>query len=158
MRRGGTVRFVALLLVLFIAVPIAELYVFVQAAHAMGFFTALAVLVLVSIVGAALVRREGLGVLRRLQATMGRGELPAREMVDGVLVLFAGVLLVVPGFVTDAIGLLLLLPPVRAGARFLVLRRFRHTNVMPGGVTIVDVTEVRQKPRDGGRGELGGPR
>lgn len=71
-------------------------------------------LILVSVAGAWLVKREGLGVLRRAQEHVRNGQVPGQELVDGVLILFAGALLLTPGFLTDLIGILLLVPPVRA--------------------------------------------
>lgn len=120
----------ALLFVLFLVVPFAELYVILQVAHAIGGINTIAVLVVVSMVGAALVKREGLGVLRRAQQRMDAGQVPGRELVDGVLVLFAGALLLTPGFLTDCVGVLLLLPPVRAGMRAAAIRRLRNRVVI----------------------------
>ena len=115
-----------LLLLAFLVVPIVELAVIVQVSGSLGLLPTLALLVAVSVAGAWLVKREGLGVWRRLQATLGRGDLPADDLVDGLCVLFAGALLLTPGFVTDALGLVLLVPPSRAVVRGLLLRRFRR--------------------------------
>jgi UPF0716 protein FxsA len=127
----------AFVVLVFVIAPICELYVFVQVAHALGFFTALAALIGVSIVGGAIVRREGWGIVKRVQSSVGRGELPATDVIDGFLVLAAGVLIMVPGFVTDALGFLLLVPPIRALVRFAVTGRFRRQTLIvrsrPGG-------------------------
>ena len=112
----------AVLALLFVVLPFIELYVIVQVAHVMGVLPTLAILLLVSIGGAWLVKREGFSVIRRAQARMNEGRVPGRELVDGMLILFAGVLLLTPGFITDAVGILLLLPPVRAAVRFAALR------------------------------------
>ena len=112
----------AVLVVLFIAVHFAELFVIIQVAHVLGVLNTLGLLVLVSIVGGWLVKREGLGVLRRAQARMNAGQVPGREMVDGVLILFAGALMLTPGFLTDCVGILLLLPPIRFAVRAAALR------------------------------------
>lgn len=114
------------LAVLFLLVPIAELAVIVTVAGQVGVIETLALLVLVSVVGAWLVKREGLGVMRRLSETIGRGELPHRELVDGFLVLLAGVLFLTPGFLTDLVAILLLLPPVRAAVRAPATRALRR--------------------------------
>ncbi|MGQ0615642.1 MAG: FxsA family protein [Acidimicrobiia bacterium] len=105
------------LAVLFLLVPIAELAVIVTVAGQVGVIETLGLLVLVSVAGAWLVKREGLGVMRRLSETIGRGEIPHRELVDGFLVLLAGVFFLTPGFLTDLVAILLLLPPVRAAVR-----------------------------------------
>ena len=112
----------AVLALLFVALPFVELYVIVQVSHVFGVLPTLAILLLVSVGGAWLVKREGFSVIRRAQARMNEGRVPGRELVDGMLILFAGVLLLTPGFITDAVGILLLLPPVRAAVRFAALR------------------------------------
>ena len=110
-----------LLAVLFLVLPIAELYVLVQVAGGIGFLNTIGLLVLVSVVGAWLCKREGLGLLRRIRLSLDRYELPGKELVDGALILFAGALLLTPGFLTDCLGILLLVPPTRAVARGVVL-------------------------------------
>lgn len=117
---------VALLFLLFLVVPFVELFVILQVGRAIGALNTIAVLVMVSIVGAWLVKREGLSVVRRAQERVRQGAVPATELVDGVLILFAGALLLTPGFVTDMVGVLLLLPPIRAALRVGVTRRLRR--------------------------------
>ena len=129
----------ALLAVLFVVVPFAELYVIVQVSHVFGLVPTLLVLFGVSFVGAWLVKREGLGVWRRARAKIDNAEVPGRELVDGVLILIGGALLLTPGFITDTIGLLLLLPPVRAAIRAGSTRRLRRR------AGIIDVREVRYR-------------
>lgn len=110
------------LALLFLVVPFAELFVLLQVGRAIGAFETIGLLVLVSIVGAWLVKREGIGVLRRAEERLRQGGVPGRELVDGVMILFAGALLLTPGFLTDILGILLLLPPVRATFRSSVVR------------------------------------
>lgn len=105
------------LVLLFIIVPIAELYVIIQVGHVLGVFNTLALLVVISFVGAWLMKREGLSTWRRAQRQIDSGSVPGRELVDGALIVLAGALLLAPGFLTDIVGLLLLLPPVRAAVR-----------------------------------------
>jgi UPF0716 protein FxsA len=109
-------------LLLIVLVVIAEVYVFLQVVHHLGVLAALALLLLISASGPWLVRRTGIGVWRRARGRLQDGELPGREMVDGVLLFAAGVLLTLPGFITGAAGALLLLPPVRALVRWLGAR------------------------------------
>ena len=113
-----------LLTVLFLVIPIVELWVIVAAAQTFGVAPTLVVLVAISVAGAYLCKWAGLGVLLRMQKTVRRGGVPTREVVDGFLVLLAGALLLVPGFVSDVMALALLLPPTRSVARRLVLRRY----------------------------------
>lgn len=117
---------VALLFLLFLAVPFVELYVIIQVGRSLGALNTIAVLVVVSMAGAWLVKREGLAVLRRAQERVHQGGVPGRELVDGVLILLAGALLLTPGFVTDLVAILLLLPPVRAGLRGVVVHQLRR--------------------------------
>lgn len=122
------------LFVLFIVVPIAEVAAFVAVADAIGALPAIGWIVLVSVAGAWLVKREGLQALRRANEKVAAGELPTRELVNGVLILFAGALLLTPGFVTDLVGLLLLLPPTRALLAIPLTRRFQAGPIMAGSV------------------------
>lgn len=112
------------LLVIFIVVPLLELYVLVQVAQAIGALPALVFLAVVSIAGAALVKRQGLTVLRRIRGELDQHRMPTEHLADGALLLGAGALLTVPGFVTDAVGLVLLLPPVRRAVASVLRRRW----------------------------------
>ena len=112
----------ALMVVLFIA----ELWVMVQVASAIGVLDTVGLLVLMPIIGIWLVKRAGLAVFRRLHTTLEAGGVPHKEMLDGFLLLLAGVLLIIPGFITDAAALLLLVPPVRILVRSMLLRSFRQ--------------------------------
>ena len=114
------------LALLFLVVPIAELYVIVQVAQGIGIGETILVLVAMSFVGAWLAKQQGLAVLRRLQATVAQGKVPSREIVDGALILFAGALMITPGFLSDCLAILLLLPPFRAVVRAGILRRIRE--------------------------------
>jgi UPF0716 protein FxsA len=124
---------VLVLALLFLVVPIVELYVIIQVAQAIGVLDTLGLLILDSILGGWLMKREGLGVLRRLQAKLDSGELPSTELVDGFLILFGGALMLTPGFVTDLLGMALLLKPVRAIVRRVLARRFKTVVINRGG-------------------------
>jgi UPF0716 protein FxsA len=113
------------LLLLFVAVPAAELYVILQAAHAFGVFETIAALLVISAVGAWLCKREGWSTLARIQAALGEGRIPTKELQDGALILLAGALLLTPGFLGDVVGILLLFPPTRAVARTVLARLLR---------------------------------
>ena len=113
----------ALLVLVFLVVPIIELAVIIQVGQAVGVLNTIGLLLLVSFVGAWLVKREGLAVWRRFRRQVDEGVVPARELADGVMIIFAGALLMTPGFVTDLLGLSLLLPPVRAAIRATTLAR-----------------------------------
>ena len=161
-----------LLLLAFLVVPIVELYIFVQVAGAIGFAYTLFWIVAVSIIGAWLVKREGMGALRRANEKVARGEMPTDELVNGILILFAGALMLTPGFLTDAMGLLLVFPPSRALLRGTVRRRFAAGPIIigrpgagfgagprrpptSGSHQVWDVESWEDPPEDPGRPELG---
>jgi len=111
------------LFLVFLVMPIVELAVIIQVGQSIGVLNTIGLLLLVSIVGSWLVKREGAGVWRRFRSQMESGHVPGKEVADGVLIMLAGALLISPGFVTDCLGVLLLLPPVRAAIRARALRR-----------------------------------
>ena len=123
------------LLVLFIAVPIVEMFLLLQMGQWFGSVPAVAIVVISGVIGAWLTKTQGLRVIGRFQAAMGQGRLPAAEVLEGVMILVAGALLLTPGFLTDAAGYLLLIPPVRAWAgrrlRDYLMRQLRVAS--PGG-------------------------
>lgn len=125
-----------LLIVLFIVVPIAELYVIVQVGEAIGIWPTLALLLADALLGSFLLKHQGRGAWRRFNEALAQRRFPGKEVVDGLLIVIGGTLLLAPGFLTDIVGLLLLIPPTRAIVRS-ILRRFtigRFTVVgMPGG-------------------------
>lgn len=121
-----------ILLLLFVVLPIAEIFVFFQMADAVGFFSAVGWIILVSIVGVWLVKRQGLHAIRRANQKVAAGEVPAREMVNGILILGAGALMLFPGFLTDIAAILLLLPPVRAVFAAPLLKRFKAGPISMG--------------------------
>jgi UPF0716 protein FxsA len=133
------VQVLGILALLFLVVPFLELFVIIQVGRSIGPLNTIGLLVLVSVVGAWLVKREGLGVLRRAQRQMERGRVPGNELVDGVLILFAGALLLTPGFLSDCVGILLLFPPVRFALRGFARRRLAHR---------VQIYGVERRPYD----------
>jgi len=111
------------LVVLFIVLPIAELFIIIEVVgDSIGVLWTLALLAADSILGSLLLRAQGRTVWRRFQATMQSGRMPHREVQDGVLIIFGGALLITPGFLTDVLGLLLLIPPTRSVIRRFVMR------------------------------------
>jgi UPF0716 protein FxsA len=107
-----------LLLVLFIGLPIAEIYVIVQVGQAIGVLPTIALLLVDGILGTWIFRREGRRAWQALQEAIAAHRIPTREVTDGALVVVGGAFLLAPGFITDVVGLLCVLPPSRA-----VLRR-----------------------------------
>jgi UPF0716 protein FxsA len=114
----------AALVLLFVVLPIVEITVAIQVAHHIGGLNTVALLLLFSVAGMWLARLEGFSVVRRIQEQLVNRVVPTNELIEGALVFVGGVLLVVPGFVTDALGLLLLFPFSRHLARRGLKRRF----------------------------------
>jgi UPF0716 protein FxsA len=149
-----------LLILIFIVVPIAELAIIIQVGQAIGVWWTIALLIADSVLGSVLMRSQGRAVWRRFQEATAGGRVPAREVLDGVLVIFGGALLLTPGFISDILGLILLLPPSRALIRAVLVRRLAHrmfTTVTrsrpaaPGGYDVeghaVDLDRDRIEPR-----------
>ena len=114
-----------LALLLLVLWPVAELFVAIKVAEAIGVLLTVLLLIAGWPLGVWLLRAEGRGALRRLSAAVAAGRPPGREVLDGALVVVGGLLLIVPGFITDVVGLVLLLPPGRAAARLGIVRNFR---------------------------------
>ena len=127
----------AIFALLFIVLPLVELYVAVQVAHVIGALNTVGLLLLLSLSGVWLTKVAGFGVLTRIRKQLQAGNMPTNELIDGALVAAGGVLLIIPGFVTAAVGLLLLFPPTRVVARATAKRRFqgrvRYIGGPPGG-------------------------
>ncbi len=130
------------LLVLFIVVPLAELYVILVVADAIGAPLTILLLALDSIIGSLLLKSQGRAVWRRFNETLAAGRMPHREVLDGVMIIFGGAFLITPGFITDVVGILLLLPPTRFVMRRLLIR-------MLGGRVAIGVAGARRRGRSG---------
>jgi UPF0716 protein FxsA len=138
------------LVALFIVVPIVELYVILQVGQAIGVLPTVAILVADSILGSMLMRSQGRAAWRRFNEALAEGRPPAREVLDGVLVIFGGAFLLTPGFVTDLLGLVLLLPPTRAVVRRVLVRTLTRRVI----AVRVATSAYRHRP---GPGAAGGP-
>jgi UPF0716 protein FxsA len=141
------------LVLLFILVPIAELAVIIQVGQAIGVWWTIGLLIADSLLGSVLMRAQGRAAWRRFTASVQSGRVPAREVLDGALVLLGGALLLTPGFLSDVLGLLLLLPPTRAVVRRLLVRRF-------GQRLVVSLsgrrTSSSREPSNGGTADVEG--
>jgi len=139
-----------LLILLFIVVPVAELYVIIKVGELIGVWPTLALLLADALLGSWLLKHEGRGAWRRFNQALAERRFPGREVIDGALIIVGGTLLLTPGFLTDIVGVFLLLPPTRAITRRLLKRftigRFMVV-AMPGGGR----GPVGPPPRDGGR-------
>jgi len=106
-----------LLLILFVVVPLVELWLLTSLSQRIGLVETFAIVLLTGFIGAVVAKRQGLRTWWAIQQQMARGEAPGAMLIDGVMILVAGALLVTPGVLTDALGLALLIPLVRAGIR-----------------------------------------
>jgi UPF0716 protein FxsA len=142
-----------LLIAIFIVVPLVELYVIIRVGGAIGAGPVIFLLLLDSVIGAVLVRSQGRAAWIAFNRALAESRMPAKEVFDGVLIIFGGALLLTPGFLTDILGLILLIPPTRAIVRGMT-RRFVTTRFMAGRAASWGYGRVQ----DGrGRGEPGGP-
>ena len=152
------------LFVALIVVPVVELAVMVQVASVIGVLPTVALVLASCVLGAWLMKVEGLGVLRRMQAQLADGQVPADDVVDGVLILIGGLLMVLPGLITSALGLLLLVPPVRSLLRPIVIARAtrraergRARFAAYAGTATFGPTTFEASPPPGARPPFAGP-
>ncbi len=122
-------------LLLFILIPIVELWLMIDIGTVIGAGWTIVSIISTAIIGAALVRHQGLGVYTRMNLSASRGELPAMEMIEGFSLLISGAFLLLPGFITDAMGFLILIPPLRRWFALNMLKRFFIVPNAAGPVT-----------------------
>jgi len=156
-----------ILILIFIGVPILEIVVFIQAGDVIGLWPTIAAVVATAIIGGAIIRAQGLATMSRARRNLDQGQVPVQEVFTGICLLLAGALLMTPGFLTDSVGFLLLVPPIRRSlGRWLVDLLFygrntrftvngeevvppdRRTGEAPQDAIDVDFTEV--PPEDAG--------
>lgn len=123
------------LLLLFIAIPVLELMIFLFLGSKIGIGATLSIIVITAILGAYLTKSQGLKALQKYQTALAEGRLPHEEVLDGLMILIAGAVLLTPGFLTDTIGFLLLIPTVRNSVRG-VLKNYLKTRVTVVGETM----------------------
>ena len=122
-----------LLLALFFIVPLIEIFVLIQVGGAIGAIPTVFLVVFTAVLGALLLRVQGFATIGRVQATLARGELPAMELLEGAMLLFGGALLLTPGFFTDAIGFVCLIPQLRQPLiRWVMKRGLMKAGVVDG--------------------------
>ncbi|MET0071006.1 MAG: FxsA family protein [Candidatus Thiodiazotropha sp.] len=138
-------------LLLFVGVPLVELYFLIKVGSEIGAFPTIFLTIFTALLGGWMVRAQGFATLTRVRGTMDRGEVPAFEMLEGAVLLICGLLLLLPGFVTDVVGFVFLVPPIR---RWLLAVGLRQGGVMgpaesaPGGSSERPVIEGEFKRED----------
>lgn len=160
-----------LILLLMIGVPIIEIAVFIEVGGRIGVVPTVATVIVTAMIGTALLRQQGFAVLARVRESLAAGRFPIAEVFDGLCLLVAGALLLTPGFVTDAIGLLLFVPPIRAALRRIIGAYFLSSGRVqvfgdgpeagfgparqPGGPTVIDgeFEEIDEPGPDGAAGD-----
>lgn len=116
-----------ILFLLFLIVPVVEIYLLIQVGSVIGALNTIGVVIGTAILGAYLFKRQGLSTFARVQETMARGEIPAIEMMEGIVLLITGALLLTPGFFTDAVGFIFLIPAIR---RTFIIWLLKHSNII----------------------------
>ncbi|MAB00520.1 MAG: FxsA protein [Stappia sp.] len=150
-----------IILLLLIGLPLVEITVFIQVGSEIGALWTILLTVATAIAGSLMLRIQGLTLLTRMRGEMDRGEVPGADLVEGALMVVASILLLIPGFVTDAFGLLLFVPPVRRIIAGQVIRNARVTVVRAeaqrrgGGAGVVDLDADDWETKDGGAGRRG---
>ena len=122
-----------ILFLIFVLIPVVELSVLIRVGEALGTWTTVGLVLITAVVGVSLVRSQGLSTLMSVQQKLARGEAPGQEIVEGMMLAMAGVLLLIPGFVTDFIGLLLLTPLTRTPIAAVIYKRMQLNVVARGG-------------------------
>lgn len=128
------------LLLSIVAFPVIEIIILLLSGKVIGFWPTLFTLILMGVAGAYLAKQQGLETLRRAQAQMNAGQLPGNEMINGLCIMIGGILLVLPGFITDLAGILLILPPTRRLCKPLLMRWITkkiNKNKNKGIITII---------------------
>jgi len=118
-----------ILLLLFLTIPLVEIYLLIEIGSVIGAIATVFLVVFTAVLGAMLLQAQGVSTLRRVQEAMARGEVPAIEMVEGVMLVIGGALLLTPGFFTDLFGFICLISPLRRALIRIWLRRYGQVNV-----------------------------
>ena len=150
--KGRSLRLAAV--AAFVVVPLVEIYVLVQVGQVIGAWWTILLLVVMSVLGTLLIRREGGRAWRALTEALRTGRMPARELADGALILIGGTLMLTPGFVTDAVGVLLILPFTRPIARRALTGLVGRRLLAPGSVRPPGAHGPRNEPRPGTTGDV----
>lgn len=113
------------LALIFLVVPVVEIYILIQVGQVIGALWTVLFVVLTAVIGVQLLKQQGLSTMSRAQARMNQGELPAQELIEGMALMLSGAFLLTPGFVTDAFGFLLLIPATRKALMQVVINRLK---------------------------------
>jgi len=140
-------------MILFVLVPLLELFLLIRIGRVLGAVNTVLIVILTGVLGAAFARTQGLGIIGRIRTALGRGELPGRELLEGVMILAGGIMLITPGFITDLAGFSLILPLSRHWIAVRLLRSMRirmGAGAWTGGGGEDDADVVIEAEADGG--------
>lgn len=137
---------------IFVAIPFLEIMLFMLVGDSIGLMTTLLLALLTAIIGGAIVQRQGLHTLAHMRQAMNRGQLPLNDLFDGMCLIAAGAMLITPGFLTDTLGFLLLVPPVRAGLRGILKRYTQWEEITPDQPA--GFRQTHQGPHYDARGDI----
>ena len=145
------------LLIAFIGMPLLEIAVFIQAGSLIGLWPTVLAVILTAVTGVALLRHQGVSTLKRVQNSLNKGEVPVGALFEGLCLLIAGLLLLTPGFITDSVGFVLLIPVLRRGLGGVIMTGLaaRHQNRKEAPPFTDDFTEKPEPFRDGSGGPPG---
>ena len=135
-----------ILLFLFIFVPVVEISFLIKVGSAIGGFNTIVFVIFTAVLGAYLVKAQGIATLNKLQQETNAGRVPAMQLAEGVALLFAGGVLLTPGFITDGVGFALLVPPIRQGIIAWVMKK----RIIKAQTTTTGFNHPRTKSNDGG--------
>ena len=130
-------------LLLLVGAPLLELYVLIEVGSEIGALPTILLSIFTAILGASLVRMQGLSVLMRVQQSMAQGQAPAIEMLEGAMLMLSGVMLLFPGFITDIFGFLMLIPPLRRSFIIAMLKRSGNLSPAPGDSTATSEAKIK---------------
>ncbi len=130
-------------LLLFVGIPLTELYFLIKVGSQIGAFPTIFLTVFTALLGGYMVRRQGFSTLMRVRGMVDRGEVPAIEMMEGAVLLVCGLLLLLPGFITDAVGFVFLVPPIR---RWLLTAGLQGSGIMRPGAPTDSAQEQARRP------------
>ena len=130
--------------ILFLSIPLIEIYLMIQVGSVIGAGWTVLAIIATAVIGAGLIRQQGFGVYQRMNRNMASGELPAMEIFEGLALLISGLMLLTPGFITDAIGFLILIPPLRQWFVLNMLKK-HFIQQVDGDFTVHRHSEIRHK-------------
>lgn len=143
-----------IILALFIIIPIIEIFLFMRIGALIGIAPTLGMIVLTAVIGVSMLKMQGLSTLQRAQNNLQENKLPATELVEGIILLLCGALLLTPGFFTDTVGFLMLVPNIRRAAAKTIIKKGKFQFMNGSGFSGFSTDQERQSPNDSQDGDV----